>query len=470
MARYRTSAAELAGLLNSADQPIYVVDAEQTIVFCNRVCVEWVGLSAEELLGRRCAYHSGAELTGTDAVAAGLCPPPAVLAGPPMTATVSSTTPDGRLRQRHARFIPLGETPEDTICVVVLVDSDDLAASKTPAVTQTPQPSADEPDSLELHERIRRFRRRAADWYRAERLLGNSPAIRRARAQIELAAGSRASVQVVGPPGSGRQHVAGTIHYTGATRSGLGGGSLVPLACSVLDADLVSSTVAALAAKNPLGEQTARSTLLLNDADRLPAEVQAELAALLADETLPLRLIATARQPLTELVRGGQYREDIASLLSTIVIELPPLSQRREDLPLLAQMFLEEANATSPKQMGGFSPEALDRLDAYAWPGNIDELSQMVAEAHRNAEGPRIGPADLPKRIHLAADAASCPHRVEQTIVLDDLLADIERELIHRAIGRAKGNKAKAARLLGMTRSRLYRRLVQLGLIQDDKH
>ncbi len=464
MARKRTSAAELAGLLNSAKQPIYIVDDEQVIVFCNRACLEWVGLSAAELQGQRAAYHSEAE---PDAAAAGLCPPPLALAGREITATIAVAASDGKLRQRRARFIPLGESPDDVICVVALVDSEDLSEAELAARPAAADPS-EEPDSLELHERIRRFRRWAIDWHAADRLVGESPATRRVRAQVELAAASRASVQVVGPPGSGRHHVAGTIHYLGSSKAGdpAAGGSLLPLACSSLDAELICSTVTALAVKNPLGERAARSTLLLNDADLIAAGAQSELAAILGAAAFPLRLIATARQPLADLARSGRYRADLAALLGTIVIELVPLGERREDLPLLAQMFLEDANAKTRKQVGGFLPEALDALDAYAWPGNLDELVRIVAEAHRNASGPLIGPADLPRRIHLAADAAAHPRRIEQTIVLDDLLADIERELIGRAIDQAKGNKARAARLLGLTRPRLYRRLVQLGLAE----
>jgi DNA-binding NtrC family response regulator len=142
------------------------------------------------------------------------------------------------------------------------------------------------------------------------------------------------------------------------------------------------------------------------------------------------------------------------------------LAQRREDLPMLAQLFVEEANVRSTKQVAGFSSEAMDRLDAYPWPGNIDELAQMVAQAHERAEGPQITPGDLPERIHLAAAAAAHPRRPEETIVLDEFLGRVERELIRRALARAKGNKTKAAKLLGMTRPRLYRRLVQLGLEQ----
>ena len=177
-----------------------------------------------------------------------------------------------------------------------------------------------------------------------------------------------------------------------------------------------------------------------------------------------MRLIATAEQSLLELARRGRCREDLAALLSTIAIELPPLAQRREDLPLLAQLFLEEANARGGKQLGGFSPEALDRLDGYSWPGNLDELAQTVAESHARAEGPLVQAEDLPERLRWAAETILRPRRKDETIVLDEFLGRIERELIRRALARAKGNKAKAARLLGLTRPRLYRRMVLLGL------
>ena len=231
---------------------------------------------------------------------------------------------------------------------------------------------------------------------------------------------------------------------------------------------MVYSTVTALASGGPFGEQSGASTLLLSGVDVLPSDVQAELATIFTGKPFPLRLIATAEHPLEELVRRREYRADLAAGLSTITIELPPLAERREDLPLLAQLFLEDANARSAGQLAGFTPEALDRLDAYPWPGNLDELAQVVAEAHRQAEGPEIGPDDLPRKIHLAAEAAAHPRRTEETIVLDDFLARVQRELIVRAMARAKGNKALAARLLGLTRPRLYRRLVQLGLEEDD--
>ena len=455
MARARTSAAELARLLNSAKQPIYVLDEDQMLVFCNRACLDWVGCTADELQGRRCAYHSSPEVGGPEGVAAGLCPSPEALAGREMRGTVGCVLADGRLCRRRARFVPFDSDPEGPIGLVALVDPDDLPEPETPSVAPA------DTEAARLHERIRRYRRQAAARYRADRLVGDSPAIRRARAQMALAADTEASVLVVGPPGSGRQHVASGVHYG---RRGEPPGTLVPLACSVLGAELIRSTVAALSGRRPSPERPGRSTLVLNDADQLPSEVQAELAAVFSGSSFPLRLIATARQRLTDLPPGGQYREDLAAVLSTIVIELPPLAQRRADLPMLAQVFLEDANAKGLKQVAGLSPEALDRLDQYPWPGNVDELAQMVARAHRRAEGVQITVADLPERIHLAADAAAHPRRPEETIELDVFLARIERELIRRAMARANGNKTRAAKLLGMTRPRLYRRLVQLGL------
>jgi len=453
MARSRIHAVELARLLNSVPQPIYVLDDDSTIVFVNHACRSWLGPAADELLGSRAAYHSEPQETGPKSLAA-LCPPPQSMAGGELSGNISRVDADGKLLRRRAKFVPLGTCPEDQFGLLAILDTDDL-----PEAAADPPATLPEESSIELHERIGRFRREAAGRYRADRLLGDSPAVRRARRQVELAVGSRAAVLLVGPPGSGRQHTAATIHYASDSP-----GSLVPLDCSVLGAELIHSAVIALATGKALGEESTRSTLLLNHVDQLSADVQSELAGQLVNRPFSPRLLATCEESLVELARKGRYRADLAELLGTIVIELPPLAQRREDLPLLAQLFLEAANARGTRQIGGFTPEAIDALHAYSWPGNIDELAEVVAESHRHAAGPSVGVKDLPEKIHLAAAAAARPPRQEETIVLDEFLGRVERELIRRALARAKGNKAKAARLLGMTRPRLYRRLIQLQL------
>jgi DNA-binding NtrC family response regulator len=321
-----------------------------------------------------------------------------------------------------------------------------------------------------LHARVARYRRLLGAKYQLGRLVGESLAMKRVRSQVALAATGKASVVVIGPAGSGRQQVARTIHYAQAEAAS---GPLVPLACPLLGAELMQSTIRALARpkqgeRGPLAPQGVDAdrlaSLLLIDADRLAADAQAELAGFLTLADLPVRIISTTRRPLLELAGQKTFRPDLASLLSTLVIEIPPLAERLDDLPLLAQWFLEQANSRGPKQVGGFTPEALDRLHGYAWPGGVSELESLVNEAHARAEGHEIMPRDLPPRIDLAAEASARPLKLDEVIVLEEFLGRIERELIERALKRAKGNKTKAARLLGMTRPRLYRRLVQLGL------
>ena len=132
------------------------------------------------------------------------------------------------------------------------------------------------------------------------------------------------------------------------------------------------------------------------------------------------------------------------------MIELPPLAEHPQDIPLLAQWFLEAGNVAGEKQLAGFTAEAVEQLLAYPWPGNVDELAQFVRQACAAATGPRVPAAALPEQIRLTADAAASPPREEESLVLDDFLAEIEKELLQLALPRAKGNKTQAARLLGL--------------------
>ena len=499
MARRRYHAPELTRLLESVAVPLYVLDAEWRIVFVNGACRQWLGPAAEGLVGQQCVYQSGPEVSGPQAVAAGLCPPPAVLPGRELTAEVARLTDQGMTYCR-ARFVPIA-TGEGLLAVVAIVETTPLAPSAfgeraapkgcpAPPLNSPLDPSSFilQPSSFDdaplpaLHEHLRRFRHEVVLRKGMDCLVGSSPATRRARAQAELAADSPASVLLVGPAGSGRRRLAEAIHYGNHPESA---GPLLPLDCALLDADSLRSALRAAAPEGPPGARPACGSILLVDTDRLGAEVQAEIAGLLmpppssfhggqgtVQHGRPLnsvfRLMATAETTLGELVRHGRYREDLAAWLSTITIELPPLAQRREDIPLLAQALLEEGNARGGKQLAGFAPEALDRLDAYPWPGNIDELAQAVAEGRQRAAGAEIAAADLPERLRLAAEAGQRPRRKEETVQLDEFLARIQRELIRRALARAKGNKAKAARLLGLNRPRLYRRMAQLGLLQEE--
>jgi transcriptional regulator with PAS, ATPase and Fis domain len=452
MSNSRTIAVDLAKLLNDSAAPIYVLDDDRRIVFCNTACARWTRTRAPELIGQQCAYHTPAEDAGPMGVAAGLCPPPQAFSGQAQTAIVSCIAKDGRVLYRRGHFLPLGDGRDESAEVIAILDPQDCSGDA---------PGVPAELDAQLHEQVRRFRLQWASRFRTDSLIGDSLAMVRVRAQIELAAGVGASVLIVGPGGSGRDHAAKAIHYRCDEPE-----NLVPLDCTLLETNLLRSTLRALALKSEVTASESLGTLLLSDVDAAPPEVQADLTDLIRTNSLKLRILATAAAPLVSLASQGKFSPELACALSTITIEMPPLRERIADLPLLAQAFLEEVNLGALKQVGGFSPEALDRLSEYAWPGNVEELAVVVRESHERATAGQVEVRDLPNQIQWAADAAARPQRPSESIVLEEFLARVERELITRAMRRAKGNKSKAAKLLGLTRPRLYRRILQLGMEQ----
>jgi DNA-binding NtrC family response regulator len=456
MPHAQSTAAELASLLNDSLAPVYVLDDDRRIVFCNRACAHWIGVTPAELLDQQCVYTSQTADGSPPGIAAGLCPPPRVFAGEPQTAVVCCTAPDGRTIHRRGRFLPLSDGADQSAAVVAVLESSDC--SPTSAETAD---HADQDTPARLHEQLRAFRRRMVQRYPVDRLLGDSPTTRRARAQIELAAQNRANVLIVGPDGTGKDHVAKAIHYAQHDP-----GPLVPVACDVLEVNLLRAELRAI--RSPaVASQQGRATLLLNDVDWMPAEGQSDVVELLGDSQ-PVRVVATASRPLGEVGQGDGFSPMLACALSTITIELAPLCERLQDLPVLVQAQLEDVNLNSTKQVGAITNEALDRLAAYPWPGNLDELATVIREAHERAAGAEVTANDLPKQIQWAAESGAHPPRTDPPIVLEEFLAGIEKEIVARAMRRAKNNKSKAAKLLGLTRPRLYRRLVQLGLEQPD--
>jgi DNA-binding NtrC family response regulator len=236
-----------------------------------------------------------------------------------------------------------------------------------------------------------------------------------------------------------------------------------------LDAELIQSTITAFVREfNSLSAEGAREgrpgaprvpTLLLLEVDQLPLDAQGELAGFLALPGFELQAIATAQEPLFPLAERGGFRVDLAYALSTLVIDMPALLARPEDIPLLCQCFVERFNAQGGRQLGGFTSEALDLLSGYTWPENIDELADVVAHACQAADAPLVDCRHLPDKIRWAQQVVAHPRRDEDPIVLDQFLEEVEKELIARAMKRAKGNKTKAAKLLGITRARFHRRL-----------
>jgi DNA-binding NtrC family response regulator len=493
MARKRAAIDGLTKLFDGSSRPVYAIDAGRRIVYCNRALADWLEMDPGRIAGRLVEYHSeppvDEEEAREDGPLADLCPPPQALVGEACTGTLSCMARDGRLVHRRAEFVPLdsaaekpGRKPDGappTCGVLAILAAADLSPQEL-ATGSSADPTADE-----LHRTIRRFRKAQASRYSIESLLGTSLAMQKVRAQLAAAAASGANTLICGAPGSGRGHAARAIHYCAARDAEA---RLLPIDCRQLTDDLLRRVLERL--REAAGGMQ-RPTLLLENLEQMPAAHQSLLSSAIDEKLLNARIIATYDRvrrsapqdvvftPINGSTSGNQTREAVAdtslsidaSLLaavSTITIDLPPLSSRLEDLPVLAHYFLEACNQGSGKQVGALRSDALDQLALYSWPGELDQLQEVVAAAHRAATSHEISPVDLPSILQHASQAAQRVRREPERIVLDELLGSIEKEVIMRALSQAGGNKSEAAALLGMTRPRLYRRLVQLGMVPGD--
>jgi transcriptional regulator with PAS, ATPase and Fis domain len=461
MARKRSNINALSRLLGECPFPIYAVDQQRRISYCNAACTQWLGVDPGELMGRICNYVAISDVS-SDAISSRsdqLCPPPEAFLGQLVSAEIAGNVNSTPQPPRWARFIPLGTPGEEISGVLAFVDGRDPAAANLHNLgDHSAMPSRDE---------LRRLLKRVVGSYGLDQLIGQHPAIARARELVRLAADSTCRTIVVGPPGSGREHIARTMHDASAEGTAA---PLAPLACSLLDAELLEETVSTFMASCAELEIEQPAALLLLEIDQLSPEAQRALAGILSIGELDFRTFATARQSLIKMAESGEFREDLAFALSTLEVIVPPLSERRDDIPLLAQYFLERQNADGKKQLAGLSDEALDLLQIYDWPGNVEQLSQLISEACRNSSGPTIEVADLPATLELARRAASRGSTPTETIDLDMFLASVEAELLQRALRQSKGNKAQAARLLGISRARLIRRVEFFDLEAKDEN
>ena len=170
-------------------------------------------------------------------------------------------------------------------------------------------------------------------------------------------------------------------------------------------------------------------------------------------------MIATSESSLLDLASEDKFPSGIAHQLTTIEVPLVSLLQRREDIPLMAQAFVEHANRSRQTQLAGFDDASMQLLDEFHWPGNLEQLQQVVMAACEHAAGSKIQVSDLPDSFRHAVQAFQIGELEETKIDLTQWLEQLEMELIQRAVLQAKGNKTRAAKLLSISRSRLIRRV-----------
>ncbi|CTP88680.1 two component system regulatory protein, sigma 54-dependent [Xanthomonas translucens pv. poae] len=304
-------------------------------------------------------------------------------------------------------------------------------------------------------------------------LLGHSAAMRTVHKRIGLAAASDLPVLVSGETGTGKELVARALHRASARA----GAAFVAVNCAAIPAELIESELfgyrkgafsGATADRAGLIREADGGTLFLDEIGDMPLPMQAKLLRFLQEgEVSPLggrgaqkvdvRVIAATHRELAQLVADGRFRSDLRYRLNVVPIELPPLRERGDDIVLLAQHFLEDG-ASAARTL---SAAAQARLRAYPWPGNVRELRNAMQRCQVLVRTPTIEAHDLDEV--LAGDAAAAPAETS-ALTLPDAIAQLEKQMIQAALAQAQGNRAEAARRLGIHRQLLYRKLDDYGL------
>jgi DNA-binding NtrC family response regulator len=320
-------------------------------------------------------------------------------------------------------------------------------------------------------------------------LIGNSASMQRVRAMIEKVAETDATVLVRGESGTGKELVAREVHERNSVRSK---GPFVAVNCAALPSELIESELfghekgaftGAAARRQGKFEQANGGTLFLDEIGDMSSNVQAKLLRALEErrierlggnESIPVdvRIVSATHRPLEQEITAGNFRADLFYRLRVVTIEIPPLRERREDIPQLAEMFTRAAAERHGLPLRQVGPSALRRLVDYDWPGNVRELKNTIERAAIMAEGEELRSQDLPdeimpgqqKETPAGKDDAEGGLAVPFTADFREDRREFERRYISRCLEHTHGNVTKAAEILGMHRQSLQHKLRQLGL------
>jgi two-component system response regulator AtoC len=314
-------------------------------------------------------------------------------------------------------------------------------------------------------------------------LVGHSAAMRRVFQMVDTIAATSSTVLITGETGTGKELVARAIHHHSPRRAH----RFVALNCSAVPETLLEAELfghvrgaftGAVATRQGRLEQAHKGTLFLDEVGTMSPALQAKLLRVLQEREfervgdshpikVDVRVIAATHADLAKLVAEGAFREDLFYRLNVIPLHLPPLRERREDIPLLVAHFIRKIGAEfdPPRTDVTVSQDAMRRLMAYHWPGNVRQLENIVERMLALSPGRRqIEAADLPPEIQPMAGPPepAATWLPEEGLVLESYLRSVERALIARALDRARGNKRRAAELLGLKRTTLVEKLKRL--------
>ena len=325
-----------------------------------------------------------------------------------------------------------------------------------------------------------RLRRLVHERFRLENVIGDSPRMRRVFDLVERVARSDVTVLLTGESGTGKELIARGIHFASARR----GGPFIAVNCAAIPETLVESelfghrrgafTGATRDAKGKF-EEASGGTLFLDEVSAMPLSVQSKLLRALQEheivrlgESAPrkvdVRIIAAANRHLPTMVADGTFREDLYYRLAVVPIELPPLRERREDIPVLVEHFLRRACERHGRPPLRVEKEIFAAFNAYAWPGNVRELENTVERMVVLARGDVLTIEDVPAQIRRPLHHAA--NVLVQLPPEGISLEAVEREIIRQALLMHGGNQSRTARYLDITRSALIYRMQKYGLAE----
>jgi two-component system response regulator PilR (NtrC family) len=329
----------------------------------------------------------------------------------------------------------------------------------------------------------RRLRSELRSRERDRAIIGTSPAMQRVFDIITQVADTKANVLLSGESGTGKEMVARAIHSGGERRSH----PFVAVNCAAIPENLLESELfghvkgsftGAVQNKVGLFESADGGTLFLDEVGELPPPLQVKLLRVIQDKSIrrvggttdhrvDVRIITATNRRLGEEIAAGRFREDLYYRLNVIEIPMPPLRERRDDIPLLVAHFVEKYARELDKQVDGVTDEAISRLMEYPFPGNVRELENIVERAVALTRSRTIDRDALPPSVLNPVATLPAPRISPEGVNLEELMAEYERGLLLEALGPAGGVKKRAAQLLGISFRSFRYRMEKLGL--DDR-
>jgi len=322
--------------------------------------------------------------------------------------------------------------------------------------------------------------------YRFENIVGDSEKMQKIFEVIEKVADSDSTILILGESGTGKELIAKAIHYNSYRREG----PFIPVNCAAIPSELLESELFGHekgAFTNAIRTRIGRfelangGTIFLDEIGDMSPVLQSKLLRVLQDRQFEriggiktiktdIRVIAATHQDLKLAVEQKRFREDLYYRLNVIPIHLPPLRERKSDIPLLAHHFLDHFNRTKKKKIKGFTKEAMDKLIQYDWPGNVRELENTIERVVILLDGDFITPQDLPEKFQNLT-RENIPQEIiipDEGISLEEAVNEFERKLILQALQKTGWVKNKAARLLNLNRTTLIEKIKRQNLYPPD--